>query len=81
LSIDRAPRSLELVFQFVVLAPQALPFRLRAAEVFAQALDLARLVVDDLLGIAGRRLGATDHATVMPNPRSKYKYEVLDSGA
>jgi hypothetical protein len=40
------------------------------------------LVVDDLLGIAGRCLGpAWCHATVIANPRSKYKYGILDSVA
>jgi hypothetical protein len=40
------------------------------------------LVLDDLVGIVGRRLGPSRcHATVIANPRSKYKYGILDSVA
>jgi len=82
LSIDRATRRLEFLFQCLVLTPQALPLRLRAAQVLAQALDLARLIVDDLLGIARWCLGPSPrHAIVIAKARSKYKYEILDSVA
>jgi hypothetical protein len=72
--------AIELFFQPVIFATQPLPLRLRPAQIFAQPFDLTRLVVDDLLRIAGRRLSsARRHATVIANPRSKYKYGILDS--
>ena len=77
LARDRATRRLELVFQLVILTTQPLPFRLRPAEIIPQPLNLPRLVIDDLLRIAGGRLStARRHATVIANSRSKYKYGI-----
>jgi hypothetical protein len=53
LPIDRAPRRLELVFQFVVFAPQPLPLGFAAPEILAQLLILAPQSLD--LGRVGRR--------------------------
>ena len=77
LPIDGAARRLELVLQFLVLAAEPLAFRLRPTQVLAQPLDLAALLVDDLLRVGRRRrLVAVRHTVVMPNPRSKYKREM-----
>jgi hypothetical protein len=77
LPIDRAARRLELLFQFVVFAAQPLAFRLRAAQILTQPLDLSALLVNDLLRVAwGRGLVVLRHAAVMPDPRSKYKREM-----
>jgi hypothetical protein len=46
------PRHLELLLQPLVLAPQAISLNLRAPEVLAEAIDLPRLIVDDLLRLA-----------------------------
>ena len=72
LPIHRAARRLQFLFQLLVLPPQALPLGFRPAQVLAQPLDVAPLLVDDLLR-RGARLVALRHAPVMPNPRSKYK--------
>jgi len=80
LAMDRSPRGLQVVFQLLVFATQALPFGFRSAQVLAQPLDLLSLLVDDLLGVAwGRGLVALRHAAVMPNSRSKYKQEMRAS--
>jgi hypothetical protein len=73
LTIDRPPRGLELVFQFLVLASQALPLGFRAPEIRFELPDPARLIVDDLLRVSRRRLVALRHAAVMPDSRSMYK--------
>ena len=70
---DGAARRLELVFQFLVFAPQPLALGFRPPQVLSQPLDLAALLVDDLLGIARRRRLVARHTVVMPKPRSKYK--------
>jgi hypothetical protein len=74
LAIHGPARSLKLVFQLVVFAPQSLAFGFGAAQVLAQPVDLPRLIVDDLLRVTRRLVtGAQRHASVMPDRRSKYK--------
>ena len=77
LAIHRATRRVELVFQFVVFAPQPLPLRFRPAQILAQPLDSRRLLVDDLLRVAGRRRSSRRHAPVMPDSRAQYKSEMM----
>src|SRR5215213_611377 len=79
LAVGPAPRHLELLFQPLVLAPQSVAFDLRAQQILAQPLDLARLVVHDLSWIRGRRgiLRAPRHGTVMPDFSTRYKREIL----
>jgi hypothetical protein len=76
LAIDRPPRRVEFLFQLFVVATQPLPLRFRPPEVFAQALDLARLILDDLLRVARGVLRPLGHAPVKPNSRKKYKSKV-----
>ena len=63
-----AARRLELLFQFLVFAPQPLALRFRPAQILAQPLILARCSLDDLLRVGGggsaRR---ARHAPVMPD--------------
>ena len=66
----RAPtRHLKFFLQPLVLAPQPIAFDLRALQVLFQPLNAARLIVDDLARITGRRrvLWRSRHATVMPD--------------
>jgi hypothetical protein len=79
LPIHGTPRRFELVFQLGVFAPEPLPLRFRAAQVLAQPLVVPAQFVNDLLRIPRRRrLLGRRHAEVMPNPRSPYKYEILN---
>jgi hypothetical protein len=72
-----APRRLELVFQLLVLAPQALTLRFGATEIRFELRDPTRLRVDDQLGISRRsRLVALRHASLMPDSRAAYKREM-----
>ncbi len=74
LPIDRAARRVERVFQFVVFAPQPLPFDFRAPQVFLELRDAARLLLDDLLRVLRRRFRATRrHGPVMPDSPRQYK--------
>lgn len=80
LAIHRAARRLEVVFQFLVFTPQPLTLGFRPPKIFTEPLDLARLVLDDLLRVTGTiSRSAIRHADVMPEPRLKYKYGILDS--
>jgi hypothetical protein len=56
LAIDGATRGVELLLQALVFAPQPGAFGLRAAQILAQPFDFARLLIDDLLRIARRRI-------------------------
>jgi hypothetical protein len=56
LAIHGAARRIELLLQAVVFAPQPGAFGLRAAQILAQPFDFARLLIDDLLRIARRRI-------------------------
>ena len=74
LARDRAPRGLQFVFQFLVLAPQSLPLGFRPPQVFLELHDTSRLIVDDLLGVTrGRGIIALRHAPVMPDSQDEYK--------
>ena len=75
-----ASGGLEVLFQFLVLAPQPLALRFRSSQILVQPLVLTTQFLDDLLRRAVRRI-AIRHARVMPKPRSKYKYEILDLNA
>lgn len=80
LAVDGAARGLEVVFQFLVLAPQALALRFRPTQVVPQPLDFASLLVDDLLRVGRcRRLVVLRHTAVMPNLRSEYKWKMAVS--
>ena len=80
LTVHCPPRGLEFVFQFFVFATQPLSLGFRAPQILAQPVDLPRLIVDDLLRVPGAWIVRTPlHAPVMPEPRSKYKYGILDS--
>ena len=70
-------RRLAVLFQFLVLAAQPLPLRFRPTQILPQPLVVPTQLLDDLLR---RLIGgiALRHATVMPNRRSKYKYELFD---
>jgi hypothetical protein len=73
LTIDRAARGLEFLFQLVVFAPQPLPFGLRPPEIVAQLFILATQPLD-LGGLCrGPIRFAVWHAPVMPDSRGKYK--------
>lgn len=77
-----AARSLELFFQAFILAPQAVPLDLRAPQVFLEPFNPARLIVDDLARVVGRRiLRAPRHAMLMPDSRVEYKREMRTSRA
>ena len=57
-------------FQLLVFAMQPLPLRFRPPQILTQALNLMRLIVDDLLGIARRCLGPSPrHAIVIAEAR------------
>ncbi len=72
LARHRSARGLELVLQLLVLAAQPLPLGLRPSQIFAKPLDLARLILDDLLRVARRRIGgAPRHEPVMADSRKK----------
>ena len=80
LAIHRAARRLEVIFQFLVFTPQPLTLGFRSPKIFTEPLDLARLVLDDLLRVTGTIIrSAIRHAEVMPEPRLKYKYGILNS--
>jgi hypothetical protein len=73
-----APRRFELLAQSFVfapqpfdLSPQRLALSLGAFRSFAQRVDL----IGRRWGIGGPVIW---HAVVMPDPRKKYKYEILD---
>jgi len=70
------PGRLELLFQFLVFAPQPLPLGFRSAQIIFESLDASRLVVNDLLRITRRGLIALWHAPVMPDSRAQYKREM-----
>jgi len=77
LAIHGATCSVELLFQFLVFAPQALPLRLRPAQILTEAVELPALLVDDLLRVPRRRVViALRHASVMPDSRAQYKREL-----
>lgn len=78
LSVGAAARGFELFLQPLVLAPQTIAFDFRALQILAEPLDLPRLIVDDLSRIRRGRVLAPKHAQVMPDPRKKYKYGMLD---
>jgi hypothetical protein len=72
--MDSTARRLELLFQFLVFAPQALPLGFGAAQILAQPVDLPLLLGDDLMRVTRRRgIVALRHAAVMPDLRKKYK--------
>jgi hypothetical protein len=78
LSVDGAPGGIQLFLQPLVFAPQAIALRLRASQVFAQAFDGARLLVDDLLRIARRSVGRLlSDALVIAHRSAKYPYKEL----
>src|SRR5262249_12377912 len=79
-SMGFAACGLELLSQPFVFTAETIAFDLRPSQVFAQAFDLARLIVDDPLRVRRRRIRRTPrHAAVMPERRSKYKPEIRDS--
>jgi hypothetical protein len=55
LPVRAAPRHLEFFSQAFVLPAQSIALGLRPHQVLAQAFDLARLIVDDLLRVTRRR--------------------------
>ena len=85
LPIDGAPRRVELLVQFLDLAAEPLPLRLRAPQilyrvpqVLPQPLDLPTLLVDDLLRVTRRRrIVALRHPPVMPDSCAQYKRNPL----
>lgn len=46
----------ELLFQPFVLAPQTIAFDLRAPQIFAEPFNFSRLILDDPLQVARRRI-------------------------
>ena len=80
LAIHRSPSGIELVFQLLVFAPQPLALRFRSPKIFTEPFDFACLIFDDLLRVTGTIIrSAIRHADVMPEPRLKYKYGILNS--
>jgi hypothetical protein len=77
LAVDRAARRLEVLFQLLVFAPQALTFRLRPAEVLPQTLVLSTQLLDCLLGVARRGIRWVSDRTCMPDPSPIEKYKEL----
>ena len=78
LAVDGAPGGIQLLLQPLVLAAQAIALGLRASQVFAQAFDLSRLLVDDLPRIARRSVGRLlSDALVIAHRSAKYQYKEL----
>jgi hypothetical protein len=75
LAIRGSTRGVELLFQFLVFATQALTLRLRSAQVVAQPLVFTPQALE-LRGIGRGRIGALRHAPVMPDLRAQYKREM-----
>ena len=80
LAFRRTPRQVEFVLQALVLTLQPIAFTLGSYQLAAQAGNLALPVLDRARPIvaAGRSVGASAHAPVMPDTRNLYKYKFLD---
>jgi hypothetical protein len=58
--------------ELLVFPAQPLPLGFRPTQVLAQAVDLALLIVNDLLGVTRRRaIVALWHAPLMPDSRAQ----------
>jgi hypothetical protein len=77
LAIDGTARSVEFVLQLLVFTTQALPLRLRAAEILAQTRVLAAQLVDRLLRITRRKIRGMSDRTCMPDTSPVEKYKEL----
>ena len=74
LSRARATCRLKILFQLLVFPTQPLPLGLRPAQILAQPIDLATLLLDDLLRIPGSGvLGPLRHTMLMPDSTRQYK--------
>jgi hypothetical protein len=73
-----APCGLELVAQALILASEPLDFAPEGLALSFRAFGALPQDVD--LAVRGCRIGARwiRHIEVMPDPRKKYKYEIMD---
>ena len=75
----RPPRRVELILEPLVAALQSITLVLRARQRIAQPSNLFVLSLDQRVAVVGRRQRAhIGHASLMPESRNLYKYDILD---
>ena len=75
----RPPRRVELIPEPLVAALQSIALVLRARQRIAQPSNLCVLSLDQrVAGVRRRRRAHLGHASVMPESRNLYKYDILD---
>ena len=75
----RPPRRVELIPEALVAALQSIALVLRARQRIAQPSNLFVLSLDQrVAGVGRRRRAHIGHASVMPESRNLYKYDILD---
>jgi hypothetical protein len=78
LAVHRTARRLELLLQALVFPAQSVAFRLRPAQILAQPLNFASLLVDNLPLIPRRLVGGRlSDPVLMPDRLEQEKYKEL----